>query len=99
MNNFLPLYDILVSDLKNSKIEKEDKKLLERITTLTEQQQEIVYALIMKHVIDEGSEVTYYPCDMTFEKDTPVMTIKNLPKKLRSILILYVKKTLEQSTQ
>lgn len=92
MNNFLPLYDMLVSDLDNTKIQKEDKKLLENITELTEQQQEIVYALIMKYTINEESEVTYYPCDMIFEDEVPVITVKNLPKKLRNILILYMKK-------
>ena len=95
--NCFPLFDSLIEEEKKVKISKEDKKLLEKVSELSEESQELIYAIIIKYTISKETELSYFPYNMQFENESPVIDTKKLPKQLRNILILFVKKTISSN--
>ncbi len=90
-----PLYDTLKNELKLNpiqKITKDDKKLFAIIPNLDDADQEVIYSAIVYYCIMNDLETTYYPCNMEFDKNYPEIDIKNLPKELRNMLILFLRK-------
>ncbi len=86
---------MLKNDLKITpivKITKDDKKLFSIIPNLDEDQQEHIYCVIVYYSFINDLETTYYPCGMEFNKGYPEINLKTLPKELRNMIVMFLRK-------
>ena len=90
-----PLYNNLFNETTDKKLSKYKINLfLNKVKTISELEQEIIFALIYKFQLNHKNSINHLPYDGSYDTEMNInFDFNKFPSKLQNILFKFIKKT------